>query len=290
MTQEQLLILAILTATVGMFLWGRWRHDMVAAGALLACVLAGLVAPAEAFSGFGHPAVVTVACVLVLSRGLQSSGAVDVLAARLLPAKAGMVASLAALVGLGALLSGFMNNVGAMALLMPVAMQLAGRLSLPPGRVLMLGAGGVGLAIAFGLQTLKASELVLYDTNPDLTRSLIAALDQSKMVVREAEADLATEMKAADGLINATPIGMYQYPGNPFPESGFGQQRWAFDAVYTPENTAFMNLCRKQNIATLSGFQLFLYQGLDAFRHFTGLEADARLIEREFLKRYPLNC
>jgi shikimate dehydrogenase len=159
-----------------------------------------------------------------------------------------------------------------------------------PGRVLMLGAGGVGLAIAFGLQTLKASELVLYDTNPDLTRSLIAALDQSKMVVREAEADLATEMKAADGLINATPIGMYQYPGNPFPESGFGQQRWAFDAVYTPENTAFMNLCRKQNIATLSGFQLFLYQGLDAFRHFTGLEADARLIEREFLKRYPLNC
>ena len=137
MTQEQLLILAILTATVGMFLWGRWRHDMVAAGALLACVLAGLVAPAEAFSGFGHPAVVTVACVLVLSRGLQSSGAVDVLAARLLPAKAGMVASLAALVGLGALLSGFMNNVGAMALLMPVAMQLAGRLSLPPGRVLM---------------------------------------------------------------------------------------------------------------------------------------------------------
>ena len=118
MTQEQLLILAILTATVGMFLWGRWRHDMVAAGALLACVLAGLVAPAEAFSGFGHPAVVTVACVLVLSRGLQSSGAVDVLAARLLPAKAGMVASLAALVGLGALLSGFMNNVGAMALLM----------------------------------------------------------------------------------------------------------------------------------------------------------------------------
>ena len=86
MTPDQILVLTILLATVGMFLWGRWRHDMVAAGALLACVLAGLVAPAEAFSGFGHPAVVTVACVLVLSRGLQSSGAVDVLAARLLPA------------------------------------------------------------------------------------------------------------------------------------------------------------------------------------------------------------
>ena len=158
MTPDQTLILAILAATVGMFLWGRWRHDMVAAGALLACVLAGLVAPAEAFSGFGHPAVVTVACVLVLSRGLQSSGAVDVLAARLLPAKAGMVASLAALVGLGALLSGFMNNVGAMALLMPVAMQLAGRLSLPPGRVLM--------PLAFG--TILGGMTTMIGTPPNL--------------------------------------------------------------------------------------------------------------------------
>ncbi|WP_288025418.1 SLC13 family permease [Thauera sp.] len=158
MTHDQSLILLILAATVGMFLWGRWRHDMVAAGALLACVLAGLVAPAEAFSGFGHPAVVTVACVLVLSRGLQSSGAVDVLAARVLPAKAGMAASLAALVGLGALLSGFMNNVGAMALLMPVAMQLAGRLSLPPGRVLM--------PLAFG--TILGGMTTMIGTPPNL--------------------------------------------------------------------------------------------------------------------------
>lgn len=137
MTQDQLLILLILSVTVVMFLHGRWRHDMVAAGALLACVLAGLVPPDAAFAGFAHPAVVTVACVLVLSRGLQISGAVDALAAALLPAKAGILLSLAALVGLGALLSGFMNNVGAMALLMPVAMQLASRLALPPGRVLM---------------------------------------------------------------------------------------------------------------------------------------------------------
>ena len=72
MTPSQIHILAILVATVAMFLWGRWRHDMVAAGALLACVVAGLVPANEAFAGFGHPAVVTVACVLVLSRGLQT--------------------------------------------------------------------------------------------------------------------------------------------------------------------------------------------------------------------------
>ncbi len=137
MTHDQLLILAILCATVAMFLWGRWRHDMVAAGALLACVLAGLVEPAAAFAGFGHPAVVTVACVLVLSRGLQSSGAIDVLTRSVLPAHGGPTASIAALSVLAAVLSGFMNNVGALALLMPVAIQLAGRLGLPPGKVLM---------------------------------------------------------------------------------------------------------------------------------------------------------
>lgn len=137
MTFDQTLILGILAATVAMFLWGRWRHDMVAAAALLAAVLGGLVAPAEAFAGFGHPAVITVACVLVLSQGLQNSGAVDALARVVLPAKAGPTLSIAALTALVALLSAFMNNVGALALLMPVAIQLAGRLELPPGRVLM---------------------------------------------------------------------------------------------------------------------------------------------------------
>ncbi len=158
MTPEQILVLTILLATIALFLWGRWRHDMVAVMALLACVLAGLVEPAVAFAGFGHPAVVTVACVLVLSRGLQASGAVDTLAARLLPAKAGIALSLAALVGLGALLSGVMNNVGAMALLMPVAMQLASRLGLPPGRVLM--------PLAFG--TILGGMTTMIGTPPNL--------------------------------------------------------------------------------------------------------------------------
>ena len=158
MSFEQTLILAILMATVGLFLWGRWRHDMVAAGALLACVLAGLVAPADAFAGFGHPAVITVACVLVLSRGLQASGAVDALTRAVLPAQAGTSTSIAALVLLAALLSGFMNNVGALALLMPVAIQLARRLELPPGRVLM--------PLAFG--TILGGMTTLIGTPPNL--------------------------------------------------------------------------------------------------------------------------
>ena len=98
---------------------------MVALTALLACVLTGLVPGKIAFAGFGHPAVITVACVLVLSRGLQTTGAVDALARYVLPRGRGPTWTLAGLVGLGALLSAFMNNVGAMALLMPIAIQMA---------------------------------------------------------------------------------------------------------------------------------------------------------------------
>ncbi len=158
MTNDQLLIVAILLGTVALFLWGRWRHDMVALASLLACVVAGLIPQAEAFAGFGHPAVITVACVLVLSRGLQTSGAVDALTRTVLPAKAGLIFSLAALVGLGALLSGVMNNVGAMALLMPVAMQMARRLDLAPGQILM--------PLAFG--TILGGMTTMIGTPPNL--------------------------------------------------------------------------------------------------------------------------
>lgn len=137
MQLQQGLILAILVAMVALFLWGRWRHDMVALGALLACVLLGLVPAAGAFAGFGHPAVITVACVLVLSRALQASGAVDLVVRKVMPADAGPLLAIAALTGIGAVLSGFMNNVGALALLMPVALQVAAKQELPPGKVLM---------------------------------------------------------------------------------------------------------------------------------------------------------
>ena len=158
MTSSQIIILVILVATVLMFLWGRWRHDMVASGALLACIVTGLVPADTAFDGLSHPAVITVACVLVLSKGLQTSGAVDVLTRLLLPSQAGPTLSIAALTGLGAVLSAFMNNVGALALLMPVAIQVARRQQLPPGKVLM--------PLAFG--TILGGMTTLIGTPPNL--------------------------------------------------------------------------------------------------------------------------
>ncbi|THD85873.1 SLC13 family permease [Aliigemmobacter aestuarii] len=158
MTLPQILILAILAGAMALFLWGRLRHDMVALAALMACVLAGIVPAADAFAGFGHPAVITVACVLVLSQGLQNTGAVDWLARTLLPRRAGRLSSMTALIGLAAALSGFMNNVGALALLMPVAVRLAGRLDLTQGQMLM--------PLAFG--TILGGMTTLVGTPPNL--------------------------------------------------------------------------------------------------------------------------
>ncbi len=158
MSPDQVLILVILAAMIALFMSGRWRHDIVAIGCLLACVFAGLVPAVDAFSGFGHPAVITVACVLILSSGLQATGAVDVLAKRALPATTGPTLTIAAITALGALLSAFMNNVGAMALLMPVAIQIANRLELPPGKVLM--------PLAFG--TILGGMTTLIGTPPNL--------------------------------------------------------------------------------------------------------------------------
>jgi len=157
-TLPQALIFSILAMTMGLFLWGRLRHDVVALAALLASVIAGLVPGDSAFAGFGHPAVITVACVLILSQGLQNTGAVDWLARSVLPREAGRLTGMLALMGLGAALSGFMNNVGAMALLMPVAVQLSDRLDLTPGQVLM--------PLAFG--TILGGMTTLIGTPPNL--------------------------------------------------------------------------------------------------------------------------
>jgi len=151
MSVDQILILAILFITIVLFIVGKWRHDVVALLALSACVAVGVVPGELAFTGFSHPAVITVACVLVMSYSLQRTGAIDVVANKLAPGATSPTLTIAALTGLAALMSAFMNNVGAMALLMPVAIQLANRLKIAPGQVLMPVAFG---AILGGMTTL----------------------------------------------------------------------------------------------------------------------------------------
>lgn len=130
-------IFCILLAMIVAFIQGSLRHDFVAALSLLACVALGLVSAENAFAGFAHPAVITVAAVLILSGMLQTTGAADRLVRVAIPSKAGPFLTQALLVGVAALLSAFMNNVGALALLMPVCLQLANRHGIPPGKFLM---------------------------------------------------------------------------------------------------------------------------------------------------------
>ena len=137
MTWAQGAILAVLGCTLAVFVWDRWRYDVVAITSLMACVLLGLIGPEAAFAGFSNPAVITVAAVLVISHALGRTGAIDALAGRLIDAGSSQIAHLAAFCVLGALLSGFMNNVGALALLLPVALSTARRHGYAPSLLLM---------------------------------------------------------------------------------------------------------------------------------------------------------
>ena len=130
---DWILVSLLLLGTLLLFMWGRFRHDVVAFGALVAALLLGLVPVDRAFAGFSHPAVVTVALVLILSWTLDVSGIVEALARRLATIAKTRFANLAILTGIGTAISGFMNNVGALALLLPLAMRTAKE----PSRVLI---------------------------------------------------------------------------------------------------------------------------------------------------------
>lgn len=158
MTGEQLIVFGVLAATLVLFVWNRWRYDLVALAALLACALTGVVPAEEVFAGLGHPAVISVAAVLVLSRGLLNAGVVDSVARRLMQVGERPWAQVAALTGIVALSSGFMNNVGALALFMPVAIWMSRQSGRSPSYLLM--------PLAFG--SLLGGTLTLIGTPPNL--------------------------------------------------------------------------------------------------------------------------
>jgi len=137
MTTDQIVLFAIFALLFGFLLWGRWRYDLVAFVALLVAVIAGVVPADQAFSGFGHPAVVIIALVLVVSRGLTNSGAIDLLTRHLLTGSQSIARHIALTSAIGAGLSAPMNNVAALALLMPVDIQAAAKAKRSPALTLM---------------------------------------------------------------------------------------------------------------------------------------------------------
>ncbi len=137
MTTDQIILFSLFIAVFGTLLWGRFRYDLVAFTALMIAVTLGVVPVENAFAGFGHPATIIVALVLVVSAGLVRSGAVFLITRTLVDASRSLGAHIALMGGIGAVLSAFMNNVAALALLMPVDIQTARKAGRSVGLSLM---------------------------------------------------------------------------------------------------------------------------------------------------------
>ncbi|NIZ60130.1 SLC13 family permease [Sedimentitalea sp. CY04] len=137
MTFDQITLFSLFATVFALLVWGRYRYDLVAFAALMAGVVLGVVPTKDAFSGFGHPATLVVALVLIVSAGLVRSGAVFLITRTLVDASRGLGSHIALMGGIGAVLSAFMNNVAALALLMPVDIQTARKAGRAPGLSLM---------------------------------------------------------------------------------------------------------------------------------------------------------
>jgi di/tricarboxylate transporter len=134
---EQVIVFATLFIVLVLFAWGRIRHDFVALLALFLLVIAGIVAPADSFAGFGHPAVITVAAVLVIGKAIEFSGLMDLLGKWMMKLGSNVTIQLLGLTSITAIASAFMNNVGALAIMMPIAIHLARKSGNPPSYFLM---------------------------------------------------------------------------------------------------------------------------------------------------------
>ena len=137
MTFQQSALIVLFVVLFGLFIWGRYRHDVVAFGGLMAAVVLGIVPAESAFSGFGHTATVTVAAMLILTHALGESGFTERLSSLVEPMTSSVARHVSALAGITAGLSTVMNNVGALALMLPIAMQTAARAKRSPSLILM---------------------------------------------------------------------------------------------------------------------------------------------------------
>lgn len=137
MTLDQILLFSLFFLVFVGLLWGKWRYDLVAFTALVVGLIAGVIPTEIAFEGFGHPATIIVALVLVVSRGLTNSGAIDLITRSVIDHSRSIGMHITILGGIGGILSAFMNNVAALALLMPVDIQTAQKAGRTPGQTLM---------------------------------------------------------------------------------------------------------------------------------------------------------
>jgi shikimate dehydrogenase len=149
----------------------------------------------------------------------------------------------------------------------------------PTGAVCMIGAGGVGKAVAFGLIDLGMTDLRLVERDLPKAEALAEALRAAAPgLTVTVTGDGATGASGASGLVNCTPVGMVGYGGTPLPREHMAGAAWAFDAVYTPVDTQFLQDSAAEGLKILSGYELYFYQGLHAISIFHGVDMDEAVL------------
>ena len=149
--------------------------------------------------------------------------------------------------------------------------------------VVMIGAGGAGRAVAFALMDLNVATLVIHDR--DSGRAEALCRDVAKVFGPQCcrvTDDPAKDIAFADGVANATQVGMQGFSGNPVPVGALKASHWAADVIYTPIQTEFLRAAAAKGARTLNGSGMCIYQAVEAFRLLTGLEADAARLNRAF--------
>ena len=149
--------------------------------------------------------------------------------------------------------------------------------------VVLVGAGGAGHAVAFALMDLKVGLLVIHDRDVPRAEALAAYLAKSYDASRcRVTAALEDDIAAADGVINATQVGMRGFPGNPVPVPALRAGHWAADVIYTPIETDFIKAAAAKGARVMNGGGMCVHQAAEAFRLFAGIEPDIARLHRAF--------
>jgi len=212
MTIDQIAIFSIILLTFMLFIWGKWRYDIVSIIALCTLfiidqVLGGeksslIMEPSNIFMGFGHPAVITVAAVLIISRALRNSGVVDVIARQISPLSKYQIVHISSLSGVVSIFSAIMNNVGALALMLPVALKTSIKQKRSPSVILM--------PLAFA--SILGGMITMIGTPPNI---IISTLRKTQYIKLKTQAIEDNTSRAAEYLASQN-INVEQFHPEPF--------------------------------------------------------------------------
>ena len=160
-----------------------------------------------------------------------------------------------------------------------------GRDSAKGASVVQIGAGGAGHAVAFALMDLDVAHLVIHDLDHARSNALCESLAQHFSAARcRVARDLERDISNADGVVNATQIGMRGFPGNPVPASALRASHWCADVIYTPIETEFLKAAAAKRARVLNGGGMCVHTAVEAFRLLTGITPDVARLHAAFAK------